>query len=302
MVRSSDVSRVLEETLMLVQQRKEERFVPLKSKSILKKAEDEAGLSAAEINKFFSKVAEFYNTCHAYQQKWMLPLNEFSIFNWMLLVSVPQWNLVEQTVEFLHAKGQSINDSLLFDQFSCLKACIEAVLNQPVENSEDEESEGEAPPKDIVSHSDAANTLELALCYVEQHTVATPTDVMFMRRWHIIASSSRFSSLRQKKITDFTSSSNYHLKERKELLDEIKEVEQAFVAFIVCRQEAQIIGGKRRLIISYDMSSRPNLGPGTIGLLKGDNFPPLPWQLAVIQEAIHGRDGQVWAVILRTSH
>ena len=123
-----DVSRVLEETLMLVQQRKEERFVPLKSKSILKKAEDEAGLSAAEINKFYGEVAEFYNTCHAYLQKWMLPLNEFSIFNWMLLVSVPQWNLVEQTVEFLHAKGQSIDESLLFDQFSCLKACIEAVL------------------------------------------------------------------------------------------------------------------------------------------------------------------------------
>ncbi|PSN35825.1 hypothetical protein C0J52_22736 [Blattella germanica] len=113
---------------MLVQQRNEERFVPLKSKSILKKAEDEAGQSAAEINKFYGEVAEFYSTCHAYLQKWMLPLNEFSIFNWMLLVSVPQWNLVEQTVEFLHAKGQSIDESLLFDQFSCLKACIEAVL------------------------------------------------------------------------------------------------------------------------------------------------------------------------------
>ncbi|PSN49575.1 hypothetical protein C0J52_09753 [Blattella germanica] len=70
-----DVSRVLKETLMLVQQWKEERFVPLKSKCILKKAEDEASLSAAEINKFYGEVAEFYNTCHAYLQKWMLPLN-----------------------------------------------------------------------------------------------------------------------------------------------------------------------------------------------------------------------------------
>jgi hypothetical protein len=45
--------------------------------------------------------------------------------------------------------------------------------------------------------------LERALLYVEQHSKATPTDVIFMKRWRDIAVSSRRSALCQKKITDF---------------------------------------------------------------------------------------------------
>jgi hypothetical protein len=45
--------------------------------------------------------------------------------------------------------------------------------------------------------------LERALLYVEQHSKATPTDVILMKRWRDIAASSRRSSLYQKKITDF---------------------------------------------------------------------------------------------------
>ncbi|KAG2460265.1 JERKL protein, partial [Polypterus senegalus] len=70
--------------------------------------------------------------------------------------------------------------------------------------ADDSEEEGDAPT-DVVPHTAAASALDLALRYVEQHADATPTDVMFMRRWRNIASSSHFSSLRQKKITDFTS-------------------------------------------------------------------------------------------------
>lgn len=70
--------------------------------------------------------------------------------------------------------------------------------------TDDSEEEGEAQT-DVVPHTAAASALDLALRYVEQHAAATPSDVMFMRRWRNIASSSRFSVLRQKKITDFTS-------------------------------------------------------------------------------------------------
>jgi hypothetical protein len=38
---------------------------------------------------------------------------------------------------------------------------------------------------------------------VEQHSKATPTDVIFMKRWRVIAAFSRRSTLYQKKITDF---------------------------------------------------------------------------------------------------
>jgi hypothetical protein len=50
--------------------------------------------------------------------------------------------------------------------------------------------------------------LERALLYVEQHSKAIPTDVIFMKRWRDIATSSRRSALHQKKITDSVKKDN----------------------------------------------------------------------------------------------
>lgn len=65
------------------------------------------------------------------------------------------------------------------------------------------DSEGDEAPTDVVTYTEAASALDIALRFVEQHPSATPNDVMFMRRWLGIASAGRFSSLRQLKITDF---------------------------------------------------------------------------------------------------
>ncbi|KAG8278452.1 hypothetical protein J6590_019081 [Homalodisca vitripennis] len=61
-------------------------------------------------------------------------------------------------------------------------------------NSEESEEKVYAQTE-LVSHSDTANALDLALCYVEQHTSSTPNDVMFMQRWRNITSSSQFTAL-----------------------------------------------------------------------------------------------------------
>jgi hypothetical protein len=50
--------------------------------------------------------------------------------------------------------------------------------------------------------------LERALLYVEQHSKATPTNVIFMKRWRDTAASSR-SILYQKKIIDFVKRTIY---------------------------------------------------------------------------------------------
>jgi hypothetical protein len=50
--------------------------------------------------------------------------------------------------------------------------------------------------------------LERALLYVDKHSKATPTDVIFMKRWRDIAASSRRSTLYQKKRTDFVKMDN----------------------------------------------------------------------------------------------
>ena len=70
------------------------------------------------------------------------------------------------------------------------------------DNVSGSDSEGEDASTNV-THSDAAVVLDITLRYVEQHAAATPNDVMFMRRWRNIASSGRFMSLRQMKITDF---------------------------------------------------------------------------------------------------
>lgn len=63
--------------------------------------------------------------------------------------------------------------------------------------------EPELDKEDIVSHADGGAALDLTLKYLEQQDTATPTDVMFMRRWQNFTPTKRLSSLRQQSITHF---------------------------------------------------------------------------------------------------
>ncbi|GBM61673.1 hypothetical protein AVEN_133458-1 [Araneus ventricosus] len=72
---------------------------------------------------------------------------------------------------------------------------ISLVHNKPQDDSDLEETD--EPENILVSHYEAANALEIALRYIEKSENATSTDIMFMRRWHNIASTSRITSLRQ---------------------------------------------------------------------------------------------------------
>ncbi|GBN83467.1 hypothetical protein AVEN_209917-1 [Araneus ventricosus] len=69
------------------------------------------------------------------------------------------------------------------------------VQNKPQDDSDLEETD--EPENVLVSHSEAAKALEIALQYIKQSENATSADIMFMRRWHKIASTSRITSLRQ---------------------------------------------------------------------------------------------------------
>jgi quinol monooxygenase YgiN len=65
------------------------------------------------------------------------------------------------------------------------------------------ESDSDEATTEVISHTEGLEALEGALLYVEQRSKATPTDVIFMKRWRDIAASSRRSTLYEKKITDF---------------------------------------------------------------------------------------------------
>jgi hypothetical protein len=70
------------------------------------------------------------------------------------------------------------------------------------------ESDSDETATEVTSHTEGLEALECALLYVEQHSKATHTDVIFMKRWQDIAASSRHSTLYHKKITDFVKKDN----------------------------------------------------------------------------------------------
>jgi hypothetical protein len=65
------------------------------------------------------------------------------------------------------------------------------------------ESDSDEATTEVIQHTEGLEALERALLCVEQHSKATPTDVIFIKRWRDIEASSRRSTLHQKKITDF---------------------------------------------------------------------------------------------------
>jgi hypothetical protein len=65
------------------------------------------------------------------------------------------------------------------------------------------ESDSDEATTEVISHTEGLEALERALLYVEQHSKATPVDVIFMKRWRDIAAPSRRSEIYQKKIKDF---------------------------------------------------------------------------------------------------
>ncbi|GBM29417.1 hypothetical protein AVEN_143902-1 [Araneus ventricosus] len=97
------------------------------------------------------------------------------------------------------------NKSEILPLIKCIPGCevnqlytdeeiVSLVQNKP---QNDSDLEGTDEPENVfVSHSEVANALEIALQYIEQSKNATSTDIMLMKRWHSIASTSRITSLR----------------------------------------------------------------------------------------------------------
>jgi hypothetical protein len=77
------------------------------------------------------------------------------------------------------------------------------VLSEKSGQDDSNESDSNEATTEAISHTEGLEALERALLYVEPHSKATPTDVIFMKRWRDIAASSRSSTLYQKKVTAF---------------------------------------------------------------------------------------------------
>jgi hypothetical protein len=76
---------------------------------------------------------------------------------------------------------------------------VSFVLSEKSGQDDSNESDSDEATTEVISHTEGLEALERALLYSK----ATPTAVIFMKRWRDIAASSRRSTLYQKKITDF---------------------------------------------------------------------------------------------------
>jgi hypothetical protein len=72
------------------------------------------------------------------------------------------------------------------------------VLSEKSGQDGSNESDSDEATTEVISHTEGLEALEHTLLHVEQHSKATPTDVIFMKRWRDIAASFHHSTLYQK--------------------------------------------------------------------------------------------------------
>jgi hypothetical protein len=73
------------------------------------------------------------------------------------------------------------------------------VLSEKSCQDDSNESDSDKATMEVISHIEGLEALECALLFVEQHSKATTTDVIFMKRWLDIAASFHRSTLFCKK-------------------------------------------------------------------------------------------------------
>jgi hypothetical protein len=87
------------------------------------------------------------------------------------------------------------------DDNEIILAVTRNAANEPEDTENSDNDTEEAFLK--VTHSEGKDALETALRYIEQQKESTPGDVGLIKKWRDYAASNRWSSLQQRKITEF---------------------------------------------------------------------------------------------------
>ena len=90
-------------------------------------------------------------------------------------------------------------DEWMLDEYKVFtyEEIVKMVMQESGNCSEGTENEADGTTEYSVSHADATTAFDLALRYIEQHSTATPGDIMLLGRWRNIASICRYLSLHQ---------------------------------------------------------------------------------------------------------
>lgn len=85
-----EVLDVLEHTANMVEEKRACCFLPVSVRTIIRKHETDGNMSAVQIVNFKEEIFEFYLTLSEYLNKWMKPLQVFTVFSWMTLKNKPE--------------------------------------------------------------------------------------------------------------------------------------------------------------------------------------------------------------------
>ena len=93
-----EVINVVNDLKENLKKKKENIFLPLSVKGLIKKLEQDGLISFSDIKDI---IIEFYGTCVEYLDQWSGNLQNLDHMQWGLLKKVPTWPDVEKTLEFL---------------------------------------------------------------------------------------------------------------------------------------------------------------------------------------------------------
>ncbi|KAL4709414.1 hypothetical protein ACJJTC_001210 [Scirpophaga incertulas] len=115
-----DIKRILESTHEILVARANANFMPLKVRELLAKC------TAENQEVFKHDLKNMYKTCVEYLIKWMTPLDDFKVFNWLMLKKgqMIDFDQIALSIHYLNGKGIHIDDVKLFDEIASLNSFL----------------------------------------------------------------------------------------------------------------------------------------------------------------------------------
>lgn len=115
-----DIKRILESTHEILVARANANFMPLKVRELLAKC------TAENQEVFKHDLKNMYKICVEYLIKWMTPLDDFKVFNWLMLKKgqMIDFDQIALSIHYLNGKGIHIDDVKLFDEIASLNSFL----------------------------------------------------------------------------------------------------------------------------------------------------------------------------------
>ena len=107
-------------------ERKNENFMSLTVKKLLVEKREEG--YEDECSNFLVEVANLYERCLKYLNKWIKPMKKFACLKWMTLNEIPSWKEVEPCLEYQISKRVDEDHAKCFHQICNLNQFVESYL------------------------------------------------------------------------------------------------------------------------------------------------------------------------------